>query len=229
MADPAVAQVPRRALDSGQKQAKREAILVAARSLYEAASEELPSAAAIAERAGLAKGTVYLYFRSKEDIFLALLSGEFSALLGDTRRGLEALTGSSEQLIELFASGYVAWLRGRPLLLQLSSISQGALMRGATPECWLGMRTQLQADMLAVARLINARTCLSTAEANALLVKGYALTVGLYQTVDCPQQLASRMDREPLAALRLDFWSMLDSGMRQLWRGALEDCQRPGA
>lgn len=220
------ATVPRRALDAGQKQVKREAILLAARQLYEDSPGELPSAAAIAERAGLAKGTVYLYFRSKEDIFLSLLSEEFSVLLGEIRRGLETVGGSNDQLVELFASGYVGWLRGRPLLLRLTSLSPGSLMRGATPDCWLDMRRRLHGDMKSVAGLINTRTCLSLVEAEALLIKGYALTVGLYQTVDLPQSRGNRLDREPLAGDNLDFWCLLDSGMRQLWRGALDDCQR---
>ncbi|MGA2324747.1 MAG: TetR family transcriptional regulator [Bryobacteraceae bacterium] len=44
----------------------------------------------IAEAAGLAKGTVYLYFRSKREIYLAALKQGLAALIEETRRNLDA-------------------------------------------------------------------------------------------------------------------------------------------
>ena len=52
------------------KVARRTAILKAASKLFTAGTGSLPTAAEIASAAGLAKGTVYLYFRSKEEITL---------------------------------------------------------------------------------------------------------------------------------------------------------------
>ena len=60
-----------RALDEGQKQARREEILDAAGALF-SVRHELANVADIAVAAGLAKGTVYLYFQTKEEIYMAL-------------------------------------------------------------------------------------------------------------------------------------------------------------
>ena len=67
---------PRRARGAADKAARRLAILAAAGDLFEEAHGELPSVEQVARRAGLAKGTVYLYFGAKEEMFLALLSAE---------------------------------------------------------------------------------------------------------------------------------------------------------
>ena len=60
-----------RALDIDDKEARRQAILDGAERLF-TERHELANVADVAEAAGLAKGTVYLYFQTKEEIYLAL-------------------------------------------------------------------------------------------------------------------------------------------------------------
>ena len=60
-----------RAVDETEKQARRDAILNAADRLF-AERHDLANVADIAAAAGLAKGTVYLYFQTKEEIYLSL-------------------------------------------------------------------------------------------------------------------------------------------------------------
>jgi AcrR family transcriptional regulator len=64
----------RRAVATEEK--RRQAILVAARDLFNAGDGNLPAASEIAAAADLAKATVYINFRTKEDIFLVLLLQE---------------------------------------------------------------------------------------------------------------------------------------------------------
>jgi AcrR family transcriptional regulator len=56
----------------------------------------------IAAAAGLAKGTVYLYFPSKREIYLAALRRMFVGLIGETQRSV----GSSPSTT---SSGKPAW------------------------------------------------------------------------------------------------------------------------
>jgi AcrR family transcriptional regulator len=62
-----------RAVASEDKQIRRNAILEAARNLFTSGDGTLPTASEIASVTGLAKGTVYLYFETKEEIFATLL------------------------------------------------------------------------------------------------------------------------------------------------------------
>lgn len=62
------------------KAARREEILAAARRVFAARGFRGTTIADIAEDAGIALGTIYLYFASKDDVFAAL-SEQFSALI----------------------------------------------------------------------------------------------------------------------------------------------------
>lgn len=58
----------------------------------------------VAERAGIAKGTLYLYFRSKRDIYMAALAQGIRSLNEDSRSKVEAATGVREKLRAFIAT-----------------------------------------------------------------------------------------------------------------------------
>jgi len=58
----------------------------------------------IAERAGVADGTIYLYFRSKEQILMAAIDSAFTAFLNQARSDLQSIPSVEERLRRL------AWL-----------------------------------------------------------------------------------------------------------------------
>ncbi len=63
----------KKAKNQKQKLQRVNGILAAAEALFVESDEVLPSAIQIANKADVAKGTLYIYFRTKEAIFLALL------------------------------------------------------------------------------------------------------------------------------------------------------------
>ncbi|WP_028546321.1 TetR/AcrR family transcriptional regulator [Paenibacillus taiwanensis] len=52
----------------------------------------------IADKAGIAKGTLYLYFNSKEQLFTAMSQRDFDHFLGDLEFGLNQFSTLEEQL-----------------------------------------------------------------------------------------------------------------------------------
>ena len=79
----------KKAKSQQQKLQRVNSILVAAETLFEQNSDgELPSAIQIANQAGVAKGTLYIYFRTKEAIFLAVLERHIQNWIADFERQL---------------------------------------------------------------------------------------------------------------------------------------------
>src|SRR5436853_24943 len=73
--DPESLEMPRpllRAVAVADKQARHQEILDAAERLFMKHPERMASVSEVAAAAGVAKGTVYLYFPSKEEMLLAL-------------------------------------------------------------------------------------------------------------------------------------------------------------
>ncbi len=85
--------------------ARREAILAAALDEFSSRGFEAARLDDVAKRAGVAKGTIYLYFRDKENLFQELIRAMLVPLIGT----IEALGAAdmpigalSEQIVELF-------------------------------------------------------------------------------------------------------------------------------
>jgi AcrR family transcriptional regulator len=87
--------------------ATRQRLLAAARELIETGGYSSASVAAIAERAGVASGTVYRHFASKEDLFIevfrAVCAGEERAMLAAADEAGPGAVARLEAVLATFA------------------------------------------------------------------------------------------------------------------------------
>ena len=88
----ALAENRKRARSDDEKAARRAAILEAARAMIAESGFDAVTMSGLAHGAGLAKGTLYLYFRSKEELFLALFVDAMARLV--VRLEAEATAGT---------------------------------------------------------------------------------------------------------------------------------------
>lgn len=91
-----------------RKSAKREAIIQAAAAVFAERGFAGATVAGIAASADVGKGTVYEYFDSKEDIFLAvfeLLMGQLAEDLATQQPG-----GGAVEQLRVFSEAFVAWI-----------------------------------------------------------------------------------------------------------------------
>lgn len=77
---------------------RRTEILNAARMVFAREGFERGMIETIAQEAGIAKGTVYLYFRSKQEIFRAVLHHDMRELTQQTIHSIEAASSLREKL-----------------------------------------------------------------------------------------------------------------------------------
>ncbi len=98
---------------------QRRALLDAARDILASGAPEAPSLSAVAQRAGLARPSVYQYFRSREDLLEAVIADMFprwSAFVGERMDGApaaaEQVLAYADANLELVAQGEHAVMRG---------------------------------------------------------------------------------------------------------------------
>lgn len=212
-----------RALDGEDKAARRADILAAARALFIADSRQLPSAAQIAQAAGLAKGTVYLYFKTKEEIFVALLAEDFAGLLQEVHAAFRE--AEPAQLMSDFVERFAAYLDAHPELLRLDAMAYSVLEQNLSEEELRGFKLELVQGLVEAGAVVDAALGLDPGRGVALLLRSYALARGLWQTLDYPPQLRALLSDPVFAPIRPDFPQELKAALAEYLRGALSDAR----
>lgn len=211
----------RNAMNETDKAQRRRSFLDAAHRLFRE-RRELPAVAEIAAVAGLAKGTVYRYFESKEEIFVALLEDDFDALFRALDPILDALGKEAKEAAGLFARRYTRIVLDLPDLLPLASLANGVLEQNLPIEPMRRFKSQLAGGLsLAGKRIEQCFPQLSRGHGATLLLQTYAITLGLWQALDYPPQLRELLRNPDLRILDRRFSTELESAVRRLWQGAL--------
>jgi AcrR family transcriptional regulator len=210
-----------RAVQAEDKAVRRAAILAAAEGLIERDPQNFASVAQVAEAAGLAKGTVYLYFRTKEEIVLAVHAQHSEHLF----ERLDAImTEHGESLLPVhFADEFCAFVTANPIFLHVGAACHSSFQRNIEPEVMLGFRTVMATRLAHFGGLIEKRMpSLGSGDGVALLQASYALSLGMWQLCDPTQKKARGIGSHPeLDVFNRDFRRDLHKALMSLWQGYL--------
>jgi TetR/AcrR family transcriptional regulator len=91
-----------RAKRARRKEARPGELLAAALELFVEKGYAATRAEEIAQRAGVSKGTLFLYFASKEELFKAVVRENISGRFPEWRARLESFEGSTAELLRTF-------------------------------------------------------------------------------------------------------------------------------
>jgi AcrR family transcriptional regulator len=210
--------MPQRARKEEDKEARRRQLLDAALELYRATSYDEVKMADVAERAALAKGTVFLYFPTKEALFLALLED----LLFAWFQKLEGLLSHTEGRWTgpRVARTVAESLEGEDTLTRLLALLQTVLEQNVTVEQVRGFKERLLEAMGRLGTLLEQRLAfLKPGEGGRFFIHLHALVTGLRQLADVAPVTREVMDLPHMAPLRVDFTHELTDSLTTLLRG----------
>lgn len=208
-----------RAIAIEDKEERRHVILAAVEKLYLRHPDRMPSVSEVAQQAGLAKGTVYLYFATKEEMLLALheqhVAGFFTALM-------KKLDAPAPQDFDSVFSITLEHLIRVPAYLPLTSRCFGMMDRETPIEIALAFKMRV-AQTLAIAGAALERhfPAIGPGGGVALLLRSYGLIVGLWQLLHPNERFGKAMDRPELKLLKRDYEREIELALRALWTGMM--------
>ncbi|WP_428394019.1 TetR family transcriptional regulator [Lichenicoccus sp.] len=211
----------RHAIAPLDKEARREAILRAASDLFIAGDGTLPSAAEIAAAAGLAKGTVYLYFRTKEEIFMALLLQGLEILLSAIATIFRLAKGKHADKVSVFCATYIDHLHRYPELLRLDALGYAMLENNIEPTKLRMFKRGFAEKLVQTGQVIDQALKLTDGRGVRLVMRTFALTRGLWQSSRLSEHDESFEGEPILAAIHPEFSTELREALTEYWRGAL--------
>lgn len=199
----------KRAHHPEQKEARRQALLAQAEVLLQSQAFATFRMADLAEQAGVAKGTLYLYFPTKESLFLALLQGRLGAWFRRTAEGLASLpeeAGTAE-----VARAFVVAVAADPGLVELISLLHGVLEQNVTVEEVTTFKRLMLTEMQQLAPVVEA--CLrgiGPGQGAQVFTRFYALVIGVHALEPHAPAVVEALRQPDLALFDLPFLPTLE-------------------
>jgi AcrR family transcriptional regulator len=194
-----------RAVDAADKEVRRASILDAAERLF-TDSKAFANVSEVARAAGLAKGTVYLYFQTKEEMYLALHMRNAGEFFNELIADLES--GSPHGEKKAIDFGYmralvVKHMLSNPNYFPLVACCVGLPSHSVPAESALATKQLLESWLLrAGAGLERHFPELELGGGVRLLNHSYALMIGLFHLVGEHQHAPQRPHNIGLASFR---------------------------
>jgi len=179
---------------------KHQAIMDSAESLFRQ-HKTLPTVATIAKNSEQAKGTVYLYFSSKEAIYLSLLMQHY-------QRWFQQISQTVEQNQSLGAmlNAFLQYPLGDEVFLNLANLSSPMLEPNVDDELLEQYYESFNQQSHGLAQLITAQfPSLNLALSLSLVSDSHALILGLWQ----------QRNRQPES----NFETSAKAALARLWKG----------
>lgn len=194
----------RRAVTDEQKSARRNVLIQSAWALFQTQDYATISMADVARASGLAKGTLYLYFTTKEGLFLAVLEEQFMAWFDVIDAALDRPAPlSDDQWVDLLVDS----LATRPHFVRLFALAHVVLEQNIDYGAAFAYKQLLQARMAATGQRLEARFAwLQTGQGAQFLLRAYALVIGLESLAHPAPIVVKVLEQEStLAGFQVDF------------------------
>lgn len=213
--------IKQRAISGEEKLERREAILNAAVELLAGDDYHDISIARIARKAGLAKGTIFLYFRTKEELFLQLQMREYKSWFEDINRRLDAsLQHKKESSIYEFVENIMASVGGHPMMIRLTPILHVILERNIDYKTALEFKRFLLSEIYTTGRLIE--RCLPFLRKNdgsRFLLHLQVLLIGLIQLSRPAPLVKQVIEKEGMEVFQMNYEENLSEMLALLING----------
>ena len=209
-----------RAYRPEQKEHRRQDILAGALQAFRETRYADLRMADLARRLGLGKGTLYLYFPTKEALFLAVLQTEMGAWFQGAGQRLDATGAGADP--RTVAEGLVQELLDRPLLPGLQALMHNVLEQNVPQAEAVAFARFLQDGVLAVGhKLERVLPELPRGQGAAYLIRFHALVMGNHLMSSRPAGVREALEDPELRIFDFTFQGVMTGSAVDLLAGML--------
>jgi AcrR family transcriptional regulator len=207
-----------RALAVEDKRERKQELLDAVEKLYLKHPDRMPNVSEVADGAGLAKGTVYLYFPTKEDMLLELHQRHVTHFFTELMKLLSRPKVTFDDIMAVTRTHMIRV----PGYLALSSHCFAQMERETPFESAVAFKVGVAHTLqTAGAGLERHFPTLGEGGGVRILMHSYGLICGLWQLLHPNQRFEKALARPELAILKRDYEKEIETALRALWKGLL--------
>lgn len=213
------ADIRARSIDA--KQQKRLRILNAAETLLDTKEYEQISAMDIARAAGIAKGTLFIYFSTKEEVFVGVICRAYKAWfdLISAKLGAE-LKSPEKKTVTRFTQLVTSTFERCPVLVKLMPLLVTILEKNISYECALEVKTFLYRRIQTLSPLVGQYLLLQHAEsAQELLMSVQMIAVGILGMSNPHGTVHEVIVERGMCLFQIDFTSQFERSLRHMVLG----------
>jgi len=212
----------RRAIGDDQKAERRETILQTAWEMFQASTYEAVTIAGVAGQLGLAKGTVFLYFPTKDELFLAVQAQQMEAWFDGIDARLAKLAVPCEA--EAFAQVIAKSLKSNTQFVRLLAILSTVLEQNIGLDSAIRFKHMLLRRLTSTGMRIEQHLpWLQAGEGARVLMRIQAIVVGLWHQADTSAVVTEALRDKTLRGLTVNFHRELPAMLIALLQGMERD------
>jgi TetR/AcrR family transcriptional regulator len=217
-----------RAIDAAEKNERRMHILQTAAALFETAGYDQISMSEVAFASGIAKGTVYLYFKTKEELFLALIDVAFGHWFADLQLRLTTIPDcAAPQRIAVFTAMLTESIHQQALLLGLLPILHTVLEHNIPYAAALEFKQHLRDHLLQTgAQIETGFNFLRIGQGAELLLTAYAGLIGLQSMAEPSEVVRQVLGQPEMDVLVVDETAALRQMVSRIFTGMYYENER---
>jgi AcrR family transcriptional regulator len=209
-----------RARTDEQKEQRITEILDATARLYEQASFEKITLAAIAREANFTRSNLYKYFRTKEEIFFEFLKHDVRLWRKDL---VAAFAGTAGCRVDEFAETWVGVLVRHKRLLRLVSVMYAHLEKKSSLEGLIGFKQMASEEFGALSEMLcRIFPALDEDRALRFLQLQMGASIGLYAMTDLSPTQRKVLEMPEFQHFKIDFADSYHEAVASLLKGLLD-------
>lgn len=205
----------KRAISPEDKNKKKQLILEGAMELLEEGRFPLPSVNDIIKHIGEAKGTVYLYFNSKEEIYLSAMISSFGLAL---EKLIQRLKNDKMTTAAAIAKTITEFGTQNPKAAYLATITPVVLEQNVSEEFLLNYKRQLLDMTTVLGKIIHEKEGLSVHQARLQFIISFNLFIGMWQHLYPPKKMQALIEKNNLTSLQFDFSPTFRKMLGRIWQ-----------